>query len=277
MAPNESFASAKSYFDYVSAGLLAEILSKYGSDSSDTALMTECAGRFFHAFRLTDVILFQKCGNNTRGDGNRSLTFFDSASSNHSSFECAGDVRYYRGAEIEADNENVLYSLIRKERLAADFLTVRSADEKVIRAAADSPEVDAVIPVSNSSQKPSAGQINHIVAKIAAGKQTAFAFDMAPFLFVKGYRRSKLFADAADMIPVLRRYNVPILLFSGAGTVFEQRGPYELEAFGQLLGLTQEETTAAVARLPCEILRAEQKQKAGLRVMAGVEIEEDVE
>lgn len=261
MAANDS--ASKAYVDYVSAAVPDEICSKSDDGQIDFSAAYENINHFFKKFTVTDVILFQKAGRTERNKQSEAYSNL---------FKDGNPVRYLKGIEIEADNENTLHSLIRKERPNADFLTVRSADEKIIRAAADSPDVDAIIPISNNPQKPAAGQINHIAAKIAAGRKTAFAFDIAPFLFVKGYRRSKLFADAAEMIPIIRKYHVPVLLFSGAGSVFEQRGPYELEAFGRLLGLTREETAAAVSTLPAEILRERQKQKSGVRIMSGVEV-----
>ena len=269
------------YFDYVSAALPAEICSETDHSREEDALVPEIVNPFFKKFYFTDVILFQKADKKGQADRDSiniclSLLEFgraDRADRADRPGRADSPVRYHKGIEIETDNENTLHALIRKERPNADFLTVRSAEEKIIRAAAESPDVDAVFPISNNSQKPAAGPINHIVAKFAADKKTAFAFDIAPFLLVKGgYRRSKLFADAAEMIQIIRKYNVPILLFSGAGSACEQRGPYELEAFGRLLGLTQEETTAAVSTLPAEILRERQKQKSGVRLMAGVEI-----
>jgi len=276
-----SNSAPKAYFDYVSATVLDEICSKNDGDTKDSAALSENINLFFKRFNFTDVILFQKNGKTGQNEcGGAYLSLFktgradrvDQPDGTGRTDLPSQSVRYYKGTEIEADNENTLHSLIKKARPNTDFLTVRSADEKIIRAAADSADVDAVIPVSNNSQKPAAGQINHIIAKIAADRKTAFAFDIAPFLFVKGYRRSKLFADAAEMIQVLRKYNVPVLLFSGACSVLEQRGPYELEAFGQLLGLTREETTAAVSTLPAHILSERQKQKSGVRLMSGVEI-----
>ncbi|MCL2550418.1 MAG: hypothetical protein FWE78_05805 [Methanimicrococcus sp.] len=269
----ENDSASEVYFDYVSAEVLGEICSKTGRVRTDDASLSENVSPFFKKFNFTDIILFQKAGKTEQNEGEGICSSLFETGRPVSGRPVHGrPVRYHKGIEIEADNENTLYSLIRKERPDADFLTVRSSDEKIIRAAAESPDVDAVIPVSNNSQKPVAGPINHIVAKFAAGRKTAFAFDMAPFLFVKGYRRSKLFADAAEMILVLRKYNVPILLFSGAGSFFEQRGPYELEAFGRLLGLTREETTAAVSTIPAGILRMRQKQKSGIQIMAGVEV-----
>jgi len=280
----------------VSAALLAEIYPKTDDSREDDALLSERVDSFFKKFYYTDVILFQKAGKTEQtgrdGAGICSSLVKSSQADRANRADradqtdrtgCAdradqtdrpkSPVRYHKGIEIETDNENTLHSLIKKERPNADFLTVRSADEKIIRAAAESPDVDAVFPISNPSQKPAAGPINHIVAKFAADKKTAFAFDIAPFLLAKsGYRRSKLFSDTTEMIQILRKYNVPILLCSGAGSVCEQRGPYELEAFGRLLGLTQEETNAAVSTLPAVILRERQKQKSGIRIMQGVEV-----
>ena len=296
------------YFDYVSADLLEEIIEgmikndtgsipdqsmhekiSEGIESSDEFFLFTHINSFFKKFGFTDVILFQKSGKiSSQKVDQKSASASTSASTSasisasaqkpvhlifHKLFETSDhSIRYHNGIEIEADTENELNALIRKERSKADFLIVRSDDDKMIRAAANSGDVDIIIPISNHAQKPVAGKINHIIAKIAADKKTAFAFDIAPFLFIKGYRRSKLFSDVMEMIPVLRKYHVPILLFSGAGNVFEIRGPYELEAFGRLFGMTQEETVLAVSEFPQKIISERQKKKSGKIVSQGVEI-----
>ena len=268
MAANNDFRP-KCLFDYVSYGFAADLCEKTAAGCGPDELISfpETVNCFFEKFNLTDVILFRKAGASDSKSGSDFGSVLDALFNNH------GAIRYYQGVEIEAENEKTLFSLIQKERKKADFLTVRSADEKVIRAAADSVDVDAVIPISNASQRQSAGKINHIVAKIAADKKTAFGFDIVPFLSGKGYRRSKLFAEISEMIPILRKYNVPILLFSGASVVYEMRGPYELEAFGRLLGLTQEEASKAVQDA-FDLIQIRQKQMSGIQVMPGVEIQD---
>lgn len=260
----------------MSADLIEDICSKAAEtlDPEDFFSFTAHVDSFFKKFGITDVILFKKSG--------KPKSDFDSIY--RSLLESGGSVRYSKGIEIEADNENVLHTLIRKERPNADFIAVRSADEKIIRAAAESPETDLVIPVSYAEGRSqnsginlhvSAGQINHIVAKIARERKTAFGFDLYPFLQTKGYRRSKLFADCMEMIPVLQKYNVPILLVSGAVSFYDARGPYECEAFGALLGLSREESAKGVSQSPAEIIERRRKQKSGQIIASGVEIVSD--
>ena len=284
------------YFDGVFFDLLEEIAQETCSDES--SLLT-AIDSFFKKFGFTDIVLFQKADQiidpkdakksdqrthqktdqrtDQKSDPKNESAAANSPSSIYQNLFKTPDlfIRYYKGVEISVDNENELYARIRKERPKADFLTVRSDDEKIIRAAADSLDVDAVVPISNSPQKPAAGKINHIAAKIAADKKTAFAFDIAPLLYTKGYRRSKLISDIMEMIPILRKYCVPILLFSGASGIFDIRGPYELEAVGRLFGMTQEETISAVSEFPRKIISERKKKISGKIIAPGVEIIEE--
>ena len=273
MAANDSTDSISGAccFDYVSSDFIDDFCARAASefDSEDFASFAKAITSFFQKFHLTDVILFRKVGKFDSKFCDVCKFLFNESDSE---FNGTSSIRYYRGVEIETENEKTLFSLIRKERQNADFLTVRSSDEKIIRAAADSPEVDAVIPIFNDSQKQSVGKINHIVAKIAQNKKTAFGFDLLPFLQTRGYRRSKLFSGSMEMIPILMRYNVPILLFSGAQSVYDFRGTYELEAFGRLLGISQEQTKAAVGFDLAGILQRRKDLKSGKIIMDGVEI-----
>jgi ribonuclease P/MRP protein subunit RPP1 len=263
----------KRYFDYVSADLIEDICSDAAEsmDSETDSSLAVHIGSFFKKFGFTDIIFFKKPGQRDSDfDGvYRSLMKSD------------GPVRCHNCVEIEAGSENELYSLIRKERPNADFIAVRSSDEKIIRAAAESFETDLIIPVSYAEKRSqnsgstlhvSAGQINHIAAKIARDKKTAFAFDLYPFLQTKGYRRSKLFSDCMEMIPILRKYGVPVLPVSGAVSYYEARGPYECEAFGTLLGLSKEEAVRGVSDVPAEIFERRKKQKSGQIISSGVEM-----
>lgn len=319
--PAENSFGPKKYFDYVSADFIEDLCSKAAAelDPEDLFSFADHVDSFFKGFGFTDVIISKKTGQSSglssRSSSSSSSSSRSSSSSSSRSLSSSSSVshvgsagsdfynvletlfngsnnyfvRFHKGAEIETDNENTLFNLIRKEKQFADFIAVRSSDEKVIRAAAGSYDVDLIIPVvcsrsnglnerSNAGSMnffTSAGQINHIVAKIAQEKKTAFGFDIYPFLQTKGYRRSKLFGDCMDMIPVLRRYHVPVLLFSGAVSLYDARGAYEAEAFGRFLGLTQEETIAAVSKNPAEILEYRKKIKTGKIIAAGAEIVDD--
>ncbi|WNY23236.1 hypothetical protein MmiHf6_05410 [Methanimicrococcus hongohii] len=276
---SNSDSKHKRYFDYVSVDFIEDICSKAAAELApeDFFLFTEHVNLFFKKFGITDVILFKRNGKSDSGYSQVCKSLFESEQS----------VRYYKGVEIEAENENTLYSAVRKERPNVNFIAVRSADEKVIRAAAESLDVDLVIPVSYSAGKiyngimsnmyVNVGQINHIVAKIAKDKKTAFGFDIYPFLQTKGYRRSKILADSMDMIPILQKYKVPVLLFSGAGSFYDARGPYECEAFGSFLGLNREEAAAAVSAHPSQMIELRKKRQSGKLVMTGVEIVENDE
>ena len=277
----DAFAARR--IDYVSAEFIDDLCAKaaaeYGPDDFALPDFPKFIDSFFKKFRLTDVIIYKKTGRSGSRFSDACGTLFNSAEvfsgPSDSSVPFTPSVRYYRGVEIEADNENVLISAVRKERQNADFLAVRSADEKIIRAAAGMPDIDAVFPIYNDSQKQFAGKINHIVAKIAADKKTAFGFDIAPFLSIKGYRRSRLFSDVTAMIPILEKYNVPILLFSGASTFYDFRGPYESEAFGRLLGLSSEKASEAAGLNSAGLLQRRADLKSGKLVADGVEIVAD--
>jgi len=296
-ASAHSSPSSPRYFNYVSVSFVKDFCSFQNADFNDEGNLSknfdnisfyaEEINRFFQKFYYTDIILFKKI-NPPQKSKSESDSFThpvdDSAVNAVLNLLFSGDfsVRYHRGVEIEAANENILHNLIRKERAKTDFLAVRSGDEKVIRAAVEAENVDFIFPVSFSPGQSgdlhmSAGPINHIVAKFAAEKKTAFCFDFFPFLHVIGSYRNKLFSDCMSMIPILRKYKVPIVLTGGAFFVYDFRGPYELEAFGRLLGLTQSETTAAVSQNPFEIAEYRRKIKSKIYLGNGVELVEENE
>lgn len=299
-----SSPSASRYFNYVSVSFVKDFCAAQNFDNNGNnnnhnidcnngnalnhsdriSFCAEELNHFFEKFYFTDIIFFKKIiSSKSKSNDSEQSGVENSMADAVLNLLFLGDfsVRYHCGVEIEAENENILYNVIRKERSKADFLAVRSSDEKVIRAAAEAKDIDLIIPIVFSSERSDlftrAGQINHIVAKFAAERKTAFCFDLFPFLHTSGYYRSKLFADCMAMIPILRKYKVPIVLAGGALSVYDLRGPYELEAFGQLLGLTQFETTAGVSQNPFEISEYRRKIKSGVYLGNGVELVEENE
>lgn len=174
----------------------------------------------------------------------------------------------YACADIRAPDAGKLPGKISAARAVADFVAVRSADEKVMRAAVESSSVDILIP----SERGKVGAINHIVAKAAADNNVAFAFETAPLINSRGYRRAKLIAGYSEMVPVLRRYGVPVLLLSGAESGYDLRDPLTQRAFGELFTLEPSECRAACAENFQNMLRRAEMTKSENYVMKGVEI-----
>ncbi|WP_338098380.1 RNase P subunit p30 family protein [Methanolapillus ohkumae] len=229
-----------------------------------------------HAFHFSDLILFKSVGSDF-SDSDFSLLKSMSADATRSA------QTLHSGLELVPASVSDLASQLQKYRKKVDFLAVRSADEKIIRTAAESAHVDLINPVSifqkdkgagGFSLNVSVGPINHIVAKIAADNHIAFGFDFYPFLQTRGLKRSRIFSGVMEMIPVLQKYDVPIILFSGAPAVYDLRGMYELIAFGQLLGLSEADAKKAVTDFPQKIIEERRKILSGKKLSNGVEIVE---
>ncbi len=173
-------------------------------------------------------------------------------------------------AEIRVPDAGKLIGKVSSARNNADFVLVRSSDEKVMRAAVDSPKVDILIPYENGRT----GMINQIVAKAAADNDVAFAFEISPLINSRGYRRARYIAGISEMVPILRKYNVPILLISGAGNFYDFRDAFVQEAIGQLFTLTPEECRKACSDNYLKMIRLADMKKEGRYLGNGIEITE---
>ncbi|WNY24648.1 RNase P subunit p30 family protein [Methanolapillus millepedarum] len=259
-------------FDFVSSSLFDESNESAAFFSPVCAPSASDNGSFvslFEKFRLSDLVISMPA---EPGNSNLKIQKPDT------------NISFYSGVEITPSGD--LTSHIQKSRKKADFLSVRSADEKMIRSAVESAHVDLINPISisirdkgypNGNYNTAIGQINHIVAKLAADNHVAFGFDLFPFLQTRGFRRSRLFAGVFDMIPILQKYDVPILISSGAKSVYDLRDSYELIAFGELLGLSQADAQKAVFEFPKKIIEERQKILSGQKLSNGVEIDDNAD
>ncbi|MDV0447298.1 hypothetical protein MsAg5_11810 [Methanosarcinaceae archaeon Ag5] len=277
--------SAKSgTFDFVSAALFDESdesASFFSSGNMQAASNEPPLLSLFEKFRFSDIVVLKTADS----DASVSSGFQSNHPSNLSDLsKLSSKLSFYSGVEMSPSSTGDLTSQMQKFRKKADFLSVRSADEKIIRAAVESNHIDLINPISisvrdngygrGSSYNTAIGQINHIVAKLAADNHLAFGFDLFPFLQTRGFRRSKLLAGVFEMIPILQKYDVPILVFSGAKSVYDLRDSYALVAFGKLLGLSEADAKKAVYDSPKTVIDERRKILSGLKLSNGVEIEE---
>lgn len=179
----------------------------------------------------------------------------------------SGNFSFYSCFEIRSENLHEMHTSIQKHRNAYDLICVRSNQEKIVRASCENPKIDFVIPEQNGNS----GQINHIAAKAARDNHVAFGFNMAPLFGMKGYRRVKFIESMQLTVQPLQKYDVAILLMTGASCLHELRDVYSLSSFGFLLGLdafTSRKSLSVLAKM----IDVNQKRKSGLIPGEGVEI-----
>ncbi|HJJ99272.1 MAG TPA: hypothetical protein O0X23_03570 [Methanocorpusculum sp.] len=109
------------------------------------------------------------------------------------------------------------------------------------------------------------GGFNHIVAKMAADHYTGIVLDISCIINPKS-RRNAL-SRYAEILFLQRKYHFPLVIASGADTVFGFRNPVEILALCSLFGMTRPEVYAALNGLdavlfPPQLVTIVEKEEA---------------
>jgi RNase P/RNase MRP subunit p30 len=85
--------------------------------------------------------------------------------------------------------------------------------------------------------------MNHVLAKQAAANETAIGFN---FSLCYDDKRSTFLGRMQQNVRICRKYDVPMVIASFAIDPMEMRHPKDLEAFGRVIGMHQQEATDAL-------------------------------
>lgn len=169
-----------------------------------------------------------------------------------------------RGIEVYEENPSKLHSLISRNSRKADFVIVQGGSDKLNRSALETADVDILsLPFGTKD-----GGFDHVIAKAAADRRVALEFDVGSLIRYRGGKRVHAMSELKQRLMLARKFEVQMVLTSGARSIYDIRGPRELMALGGLFGMTKEEAMEAMASVPATIL----KRKASSYIMDGVEL-----
>ncbi|WP_457752112.1 Ribonuclease P protein component 3 [Thermococcus sp.] len=143
-------------------------------------------------------------------------------------------------------------SLIRevKNRNLKTLLYVQGGDMRVNRFALET-GVDALISPWLGRKDPG---FDHILARIAARRNVAIGFSLAPLLTAKPYERVQLLRFMTKTWQLVDKYSVPRFITSSAKTRWEVRSPRDLMSLGMNLGMDIPQARASLNFYPRRIL-----------------------
>ncbi|ASJ11909.1 Ribonuclease P protein component 3 [Thermococcus thioreducens] len=143
-------------------------------------------------------------------------------------------------------------SLIRevKNRNPKALIYVQGGDMRVNRFALEA-GVDALISPWLGRKDPG---FDHILARIAARKNVAIGFSLAPLLRANSYERVQILRFMAKTWQLVDKYSVPRFITSSAETRWEVRSPRDLMSLGINLGMEIPQARASLNFYPKRIL-----------------------
>lgn len=163
---------------------------------------------------------------------------------NHSSHDYKVD-GLIQGVEIIAKDERELKEKISFFRPKVKVLSVHGGNPKINRAASRDKRVDFIAHPK---------EVDYITARFASENKIALDFQMGELIKYRGVRRSRIFEWMRENLLLARKYGTPILITSGASSIYEIRAPRELIALGILVGMGEEEAKNALGVTPQLIL-----------------------
>ncbi|ASJ02410.1 ribonuclease P protein component 3 [Thermococcus profundus] len=143
-------------------------------------------------------------------------------------------------------------SLIRevKNRNLKALIYVQGGDMRVNRAALEA-GVDALISPWLGRKDPG---FDHVLAGIAARRNVAIGFSLAPLLRANPYERVQILRFMAKTWQLVDKYSVPRFITSSAESRWEVRGPRDLMSLGINLGMEFPQARASLNFYPRKIL-----------------------
>lgn len=91
--------------------------------------------------------------------------------------------------------------------------------------------------------------LDYALIKMAKDKDVAIEFSFAKFLRCKGLERSKLFEDVVEALKVVKKFDAPFILTSGAENDYELRPKRQILEFFEYLGADVERAEYWMTRL----------------------------
>ncbi|NOQ55186.1 MAG: hypothetical protein GQ477_00085 [Nanohaloarchaea archaeon] len=179
------------------------------------------------------------------------------------------DLEIYTGVEISTEDPEIMRLQIKRLRDRADIIIVSGGSSKINRAAVENPKVD-ILAHPERGRKDSG--IDNVMAKLAFENGVAIELN---FKFVlHSYRkvRAHMLSHMRTNIILAKKYKAPIVITSGAESIFDMRAGRELASLGALINLELSEALNAISSIPEDIIIHAKKVKDKNYIMSGVEV-----
>ncbi|NYB53032.1 MAG: ribonuclease P [Methanobacteriaceae archaeon] len=155
------------------------------------------------------------------------------------------------GVEILAKNPSDLKKQVQKFRKRSDVILVHGGDLKVNRAATEDPRIDILCHPYRSRYD--AG-INHVLATKAAENQVAIELNLKYYLLTRPNQRHRVLSQFRSIVKLHRKYKFPVIITSGAESIYDLRNPRDVIALASCFGMTKNEANEALSTTPQKII-----------------------
>lgn len=157
----------------------------------------------------------------------------------------------YVGVEIFAKNPQDLKNKVQKYRKRADIILVHGGNLKINRAASEDPRVDILC---NPYNKRWDSGVNHVLAVKAHENRVAMELNLKYLIMTRPNQRYKVLSQFRQIKKLQHKYNFPVIITSGADSLYGLRDPRDIIALAKCFGMNKEEATSALQATPQEMI-----------------------
>jgi ribonuclease P/MRP protein subunit RPP1 len=147
---------------------------------------------------------------------------------------------FLKGYLIKAESPKDLLSKLRKAK--RDWFVGVVGDLKVLRYAVMRWRVDLILDFDGR-------ELDYSLIKMAKEKDVAIEISFSKFLRCRGFERSKLFEETVEILKVIKKFDTPFVLTSGANDFYELRPKRQILEFFEYLGADVERAEYWMRRL----------------------------
>ena len=181
------------------------------------------------------------------------------------------DLEVFTGVKIQAKDVNELKEILSKVREKVMIVAVSGGDYTINRAACEDPRVDIL-------SHPEAGRFDNGLDEpcldLATQNNVAIEINFREILNSFRKNRSYLLDHIAQNIRLCNDFRTPIIICSGAQSVWDMRVPRDLISIANILEMDIGKAFLSMSSVPLEIVNENKKTLEGKKITEGVEIVE---
>lgn len=172
------------------------------------------------------------------------------------------------GIEIRSADASRASGLIGNYRSKRDVVCVHGGD--LNRFAVEQAKVDVL------AHPMEAGDVNHVLARVAAENGVHLEFNFGDVLRAEGGPRVQAIRGLRKLRELVDQYDVPYVVSADPSSHLQLRAPRELAAVGELVGFDREAIEAGLLAWG-EIAARNRRRRSGNYISPGVRVEDDEE
>jgi ribonuclease P/MRP protein subunit RPP1 len=177
------------------------------------------------------------------------------------------DVDLVKRVDLRPRNPRELLRLLGIVRRRREVVAVRCGSKEVARQAAKDRRVDLLCFSSSDLRR---RFFNSAVAELASKSSAGLEVDMAPLIVMDGFRRIRLISCLRREVALAKKFDVPVVLSSGAFDKYLLRSPQDYASMGYLFSLAHDAAVAAMSNTPRGIVEKNRRKLSPDYVAPGV-------